>query len=238
MSEPILRVEGLNVYYGGNYILRDASMRLDKGVVTIIGRNGMGKSTFVKAIMGLVPVYSGSISFLGVQIAGRKPYEVARLGIGYVPQGRGIFPSLSVDEHLRFAARNTGEIVGCWDADRVYGLFPQLKKHFKQQGSNLSGGEQQMLAIGRALVTNPTLLIMDEPSEGLAPIVVQQLKECCIELAANDGLSIVLVEQSLSLAEAVSDHTCVMVTGKFEYSGSLKALLSDKTATSQLLAVG
>jgi ABC-type branched-subunit amino acid transport system ATPase component len=212
-------------------------MRLEKGTVSIIGRNGMGKTTFVKAIMGLVPAHSGSIIFRGVQIKGKKPYEIGRMGIGYVPQGRRIFPSLSVDEHLRFAARNS-DGKGGWDAGRVYELFPRLKERTGQSGTNLSGGEQQMLAIGRALVTNPVLLIMDEPSEGLAPVVVQQLKECCVELATNCALSIILVEQSLSLAGAITDHTCVMVTGQFAYTGSLKDLLADKTTTSQLLSVG
>ena len=243
MSEPILRVEDINVYYGGSHILHNVSMQLDKGVVTVIGRNGMGKTTFVKALMGLVPTRSGSISFLGTQLVGKKPHEIARLGIGYVPQGRIVFPSLTVDEHLRFAARKTrksgnGNKNADWNADRVYELFPRLKERARQFGANLSGGEQQMLAIGRALVINPTLLIMDEPSEGLAPIVVQQLKECFLELTLNNDIPILLVEQSLSLAEAVSDRTCVMVTGCFAYMGSLKSLLADKTNMSQLLAIG
>jgi len=238
VSEPILRVENINVYYGGSHILHDVSMQLDKGVVTVIGRNGMGKTTFVKALMGLLQARSGSITFLGTQLIGKKPHEIARLGIGYVPQGRAVFPSLTVDEHLRFAARKKTDNNTNWDADRVYELFPRLKERTRQSGTNLSGGEQQMLAIGRALVTNPKLLIMDEPSEGLAPIIVQQLKDCFLELAHNSGISILLVEQSLYLAEAVSDYTCVMATGRFAYIGSLKSFLADKTNVSQLLAIG
>jgi ABC-type branched-subunit amino acid transport system ATPase component len=153
MPESILQIEGLNVHYGGSHILHSASMRLEKGAVSIIGRNGMGKTTFVKAIMGLVPARSGSISFRGVQIKGKKPYEIGRMGIGYVPQGRRIFPSLSVDEHLRFAARDSGG-KGRWDASKVYELFPRLKERAGQSGANLSGGEQQMLAIGRERTDN------------------------------------------------------------------------------------
>ena len=160
-ASTLLRVEDLHVYYGSSHVLQGASLTLSSGIAGIIGRNGMGKTTFVKAIMGLVSVRAGSIRLCGEEIANLKPYEIAGRGVGYVPQGRAIFPSLSVDEHLLMAARTrTGKE---WTVDRVYEMFPRLKERAKQGAATLSGGEQQMLAIGRALVTNPVLLIMDEP---------------------------------------------------------------------------
>lgn len=236
MTKSILKINDLHVYYGGSHVLQGASLEIEKGAVAIVGRNGMGKTTFVSAIMGLVPIKKGTILFEGKDITGLKPYQIAKLGIGYVPQGRRVFSSLTVDEHLRFAARkNSTDDV--WDAERVYELFPRLKERSRQKGTSLSGGEQQMLAIGRALVTNPKLLIMDEPSEGLAPIIIEQLKSFCRELV-NTNLTIIIVEQCLHLAEAVTDNVNVMVTGQFEYSGSFKALLSNEQLTQKLLSVG
>ena len=231
---PILKVEDLHVYYGGSHILQGVSMELDRGMTAIIGRNGMGKTTLVKAIMGLVPARRGTVFLGGEPITGLPPYTIARKGIGYVPQGRKIFPSLSVDEHLRFAAR---PVPGGWDAEKVYTFFPRLKERWKQSGTNLSGGEQQMLAIGRALVTNPKLLIMDEPSEGLAPVIVDQLIEFCRALKQTD-MSLVLVEQNLTFARSVSENINVMLTGKFAYQDSFEKLMADHELTRQLIGVG
>ena len=231
---PILKVEDLHVYYGGSHVLQGVSMELERGMTTIIGRNGMGKTTLVNAIMGLVPTREGSVWLDGTRITGLPPYLIARKGIGYVPQGRKIFPSLTVDEHLRFAAR---PVSGGWDAEKVYELFPRLKERYRQSGTNLSGGEQQMLAIGRALVTNPKLLIMDEPSEGLAPVIVDQLIDFCAKLKETD-MALVLVEQNLTFARSVSDHVNVMLTGRFAYQDSFAALMADHTLTHQLIGVG
>ncbi len=234
MSTPILTVEDLHVYYGGSHILQGVSMTLSEGMMAIIGRNGMGKTTLVSAIMGMAPVRQGKICLCGEDITGRPSYKIARRGIGYVPQGRKIFPSLSVDEHLRFAARPGPD---GWDAEKVYAFFPRLKERYRQSGITLSGGEQQMLAIGRALVTNPKLLIMDEPSEGLAPVIVDQLIDFCRRLGQTN-MALVLVEQNLSFARKVAEEVNVMLTGQFAYQGSFDKLMADRALTHQLIGVG
>lgn len=236
MNNSILKAEDVHVYYGGSHILQGVSMDLKKGSMTIIGRNGMGKTTFVKAIMGLVPTRQGKIYLDGELITGLKPHQIARKGIGYVPQGRKIFSSLSVDEQLRFIANGKGGDDG-WTPEKVYEFFPRLKERYKQSGTNLSGGEQQMLAIGRALVTNPKLLIMDEPSEGLAPVIVDQLIEFCQKLNQTN-MSLILVEQSLRFAREVSSYTNVMLTGKFVYQDKFDKLLADKELTHQIIGIG
>src|SRR6266699_5091990 len=174
MVEPILTVEELDAYYGSAPILQNVQFEMGAESVAVVGRNGMGKSTLCASIMGLMPSLRGSargsIKFLGQEILGRPPYKISAVGIGYVPQGRRLFPSLSVDEHLRMIAGRTS---GGWTPERVYDLFPRLAERKRNGGAQLSGGEQQMLAIGRALLTNPKLLIMDEPSEGLAPAITE-----------------------------------------------------------------
>lgn len=239
MTTPILEVKNLNTYYDGSHILHDTNFMLQKGIQCVIGKNGMGKTTLMNSIMGIVKPRSGQILLKGENIAGLKPYQIAQKGIGYVPQGRQVFASLTVDQHLHFADRKQLDpgIQSHWDADRVYELFPRLKERYKSYGTNLSGGEQQMLAIGRALVTNPFLLIMDEPSEGLAPIIVEQLIEAIHKLIET-GISIILVEQSIYVASKASDNVNVMLTGKIEYSGSITELLADKDLTNRLLSIG
>ena len=234
-ATPLLRVEDVHVYYGSSHALQGASLTLASGIAGIIGRNGMGKTTFVKAIMGLVAVRSGSIRLCGEEIANLKPYQIAGRGVGYVPQGRAIFPSLSVDEHLRMAARaRTGKE---WTVDRVYEMFPRLKERAKQGAASLSGGEQQMLAIGRALVTNPVLLIMDEPSEGLAPVTLDGLIDNLRSLVQS-GISLLLVEQNLHTAVSlVRDDLYVMIAGRTGQKVSRELLLRDDRVREQLLGV-
>src|SRR4029077_8351054 len=207
--EPLLSVEGLNAFYGPAQALRDVSFELAPGATAIVGRNGMGKTTLCNAILGVPPArVSGSIRFGGTELVGRASYRIAGLGIGFVPQGRRLFPSLSVDEHLRMAAgRSSGKR---WTVDGIYELFPRLAERKRNGGAELSGGEQQMLAIGRALVTNPTLLVMDEPSEGLAPAIIEQLIETFVKLA-EEGLAVLLIEQNLGVATAIADRLLVMV---------------------------
>jgi branched-chain amino acid transport system ATP-binding protein len=201
----------------------------------VIGRNGMGKSTLCAAIMGFPqPVTSGSITFQGHEIRGRSSFRIAAAGIGYVPQGRRLFPSLTVDEHLRMvASRNQGSR---WTADGVYDLFPRLYERRRNGGAQLSGGEQQMLAIGRALVTNPRLLIMDEPSEGLAPAVIETMIEAFRNLE-QDGLAILLIEQNLGVATALAERQLVMVAGRIFTETTAQALAADPDAQRRFLGV-
>ena len=229
----ILSVDDINVHYGSSHVVQGISLGFMKGLVAIVGRNGMGKTTFVKAIMGLVPVTSGNIRFSGNDITNKRPYEIALLGIGYVPQGRELFRSLTVDEHLQLAVREEG---GGWDSTRVYELFPMLKKLSKKGASLLSGGQQQMLAIGRALVTNPALLIMDEPSEGLDPIVLESVIETCKELV-RAGISVLLIEQNLHAATSLADELHVMVSGRIVQKVNSEMILHDKKTQDQLLGV-
>src|SRR5213596_210892 len=190
MRDPLLVVEGLDAFYGPAHVLQNVSFSVTEQAVSIIGRNGMGKSTLCAAIMGMTPPRtSGSVRFEGTELVGRASYKIAGLGIGYVPQGRRLFPSLSVDEHLRMVAGRNG---GPWSMRRVYEHFPRLAKRKRNGGAQLSGGEQQLLAIGRALLTNPKLLIMDEPSEGLAPAIVESLIETFRTLE-REGLAILVV---------------------------------------------
>lgn len=232
VTTPILSIEKLCTSYGLSQVLYETNLELKEGFALVIGRNGMGKTTMVESLMGLIPS-TGSIRFMGEEIRGLKPHEIARKGIGYVPQGRRIFPSLSVDEHLGFCARKNST----WSAERVYELFPRLKERRKQMGTSLSGGEQQMLAIGRALVTNPKLLVMDEPSEGLAPTIIDILVDFT-KVLAEEGVHMLLVEQNLDFAYRVSDNANVIVTGENVYSGSFKELRDDKELTRKLLGVG
>jgi branched-chain amino acid transport system ATP-binding protein len=213
MSEALLAVEGLNAYYGPAHVLHDVSFTMGDEPVSIIGRNGMGKTTLCASITGITPPRAtGSIRFRGRELVGKPSYKIARNGIGYVPQGRRLFPSLSVDEHLRMLAgrRNGGTR---WTPERIYELIPRLAERKRNGGAQLSGGEQQMLAIGRALLTNPELLIMDEPSEGLAPAIIEMLTETFVRQAA-EGLRILLVEQNLAVATSIAERQLVMIGGE------------------------
>ncbi len=237
MPSNLLEVKDLNVYYDQAHILQGIDLAVGTEPVAIIGRNGMGKTTLCQALMGLVPVAKGDISFDGTKLIGRKSYQIASLGIGYVPQGRRIFPSLSVHEHMLLAARGRrGESNRHWTVERIYELFPPLAERRKIGTGALSGGEQQMLAIGRALLTNPRLLIMDEPSEGLAPIIVDHLLEALKRLSA-EGIGMLVVEQKLSVATSLADHVLIMVKGRIALEATASALLADEDAQRRYLGV-
>ena len=213
MSEPLLVVEDVHAFYGPAHVLHGVSFTIGDEPVSIIGRNGMGKTTLCAAIMGMTPPrVSGSIRVGGSELVGKPSYKVARLGVGYVPQGRRLFPSLTVDEHLRMVV---GSQNGArrWTPAAVYQLFPRLAERKRNGGAQLSGGEQQMLAIGRALLTNPELLIMDEPSEGLAPTVIEALIETFRKLA-QEGLRILLIEQNLAVATSLAERQLIMIAGE------------------------
>ena len=237
MTNPILKADNINVYFGKSHILQGASLEVGEGITAVVGRNGMGKTTLMNALMGLVPATTeGKVTFQGEDITNLKPYKIARKGIGYVPQGRRIFPSLSVEEQLTFIYRKSGDPDG-WTLEKVYDFFPRLKERRKNSGNHLSGGEQQMLAIGRALMLNPKLLIMDEPSEGLAPIIIEQLIDFCHRVKET-GLSILLVEQSMYFAMNVSEIAHVMQNGIFVYNGNFKELMADEDKAQQILGIG
>lgn len=237
MSKIVLEIKDLEVSYGTVKILQGLNLTMESGITTIVGRNGMGKTTLLKAIMSLATVTGGSIRFKNREIAGLPPYKIAQAGIGYVPQGRMIFSKLTVDEQLRFVQRNPGKKENEWNTERVYALFPRLKERYNSMGTSLSGGEQQMLAIGRTLTTNPDLLLMDEPSEGLAPVILDRLVEFVDEIIKS-GISVLLVEQNLPFAQQITDEVYVMVPGNFGYYGSLRELLANEEMTQKLLVAG
>jgi branched-chain amino acid transport system ATP-binding protein len=232
---PLLEVSGLNVHYGPSHVLQDVSFEVRDEPVSLIGRNGMGKTTLCNAILQMPPgKTSGSIRFAGTEIVGRSSYKIAGAGIGYVPQGRRLFESLTVDEHLKMLAPRRGE--SRWTVQRVYELFPRLAERKGNGGMQLSGGEQQMLAIGRALLTNPKLLIMDEPSEGLAPTIIETLIETFRGLAA-EGLAILCVEQNLAMATSMADRQLVMVAGQIAAETTASELAHDPEAQRRWLGV-
>jgi branched-chain amino acid transport system ATP-binding protein len=206
----MLLVEDIHTYYGDSYILQGASLRVEKGeVVAVLGRNGVGKTTLVRSILGLTPPRRGRVAYQGTDITRLPAYRIARLGLGYVPQGRRIFPSLSVRENLDVTARGQGR----WSLERVLELFPNLSHRLRQLGGKLSGGEQQMLAAGRALVTNPELMLLDEPSEGLSPLMVRELGRV-IEALKAAGTSVLLIEQHLRFATRYADRIYLMSKGR------------------------
>jgi uncharacterized protein (UPF0261 family)/ABC-type branched-subunit amino acid transport system ATPase component len=234
-STPALEVKGLDVYYGHSHALQGVDLTLDTGVFSVVGRNGMGKTTLCKTIVGLVRASGGSIRIRGEEATGLSPARIARLGVGYVPQGRRLWRSLSVDEHLRLAA---GMRRGPWTTDRIYETFPRLAERKDHGGSQLSGGEQQMLAISRALVTNPHLLIMDEPTEGLAPVIVTQVEEMLVRLGEDGDMSVLVIEQNIGVATAVSGNVAIMVNGRVNRIIESARLAADRDLQQRLLGVG
>src|SRR5262245_40920750 len=197
-------IRNLNVHYGVAHALQDVSLSFDKGVLSVVGRNGMGKTTLCNAITGLVKA-SGSVKLDGEEILGLAPNVITGKGIGYVPQGRRVWPSLSVDEHLKLSSKNNFSGKKNWTVERIYATFPRLAERKRNGGAELSGGEQQMLAISRALLFNPKLLVMDEPTEGLAPVIVQQVAAMLKTLAAEGEISVLVIEQNLGVAIDVAD---------------------------------
>jgi branched-chain amino acid transport system ATP-binding protein len=236
MSEPLLVVENLNGYYGTAHVLQDVSFSMGVEPVAMIGRNGMGKTTLCKAIVGLLGTTGhsdGSVRLEGTEIHGRPSYKIAKGGVGYVPQGRRLFTSLTVDEHLQIVGAPSK---AAWTSPRVYELFPRLAERKNVSGTSLSGGEQQMLAIGRALLTNPRLLIMDEPSEGLAPTIVEGLVQTIKDLAAA-GMGLLVVEQNLGVATSLAERQLVMVAGSIATETTAEALIGDPVAQRRYLGV-
>jgi branched-chain amino acid transport system ATP-binding protein len=233
----MLEVDAINAYYGDSHILHGVSLSVRPGeVVCLLGRNGAGKTTTILTIMGYLQPRPGRIRYKGRDIAGLPPYALARLGFGFVPQERGIFPSLTVRENLTVFARTGRGGAGSWTLPRIFELFPALQARQRNLGFQLSGGEQQMLSIARALMLNPSLLLLDEPSEGLAPIIVQQIIEVLLRLK-REGLAIVLVEQNLSAAFAVGDRHHVMNKGEICFSGSTAQLERDDFVLREYLSV-
>ena len=218
-----LRLEGVRAGYGETVVLEDVAFALpERGALAVLGRNGVGKTTLLATIMGLTTFHAGAIEYRGAPVAGLPTHARNRLGIGYVPQARDIFPSLSVEENLTVAARS-----GRWDLARVYDLFPRLAERRSHRGNQISGGEQQMLAIGRALMGNPALLLMDEPLEGLAPIIVEMLLKAMERLIRDEALTVVLVEQSAKLALEVTSSALVLSRGRIVHRGPSAELLAD-----------
>lgn len=231
-TESLLAINALHVFYGASHVLHGVTLTAEAEPVAIVGRNGMGKTTLCKAVMGLVPVRSGSVCVRGKMMTGSRPYQIARAGLGYVPQGRRIFPSLSVEEHLQLTVRPGGR----WTIERIYDLFPRLAERRHNGGGALSGGEQQMLAIARALLLNPSLLVMDEPTEGLAPVVVDQVTET-LKAIQSEGVGLVLVEQNFAVATAVAERLLVMVNGTIALETTASELLRDESLQRRYLGV-
>jgi urea transport system ATP-binding protein len=225
-----LVVEGLNQYYGGSHILRNVSFELPAGkVTTLLGRNGVGKTTLLRTLMGLIPARTGSVTFENRQLTKAKPYERARAGLGYVPQGREIFPRLTVEENLRMAL--TGNRI----PERIFELFPVLKQMLGRRGGDLSGGQQQQLAIGRALVMAPKILILDEPTEGIQPSIIKDIERVIRTLAASGEMTILLVEQYYDFARSLADQYLVMERGEIAARGRGEDM--DRDGVKRLLAV-
>ncbi len=237
MSAPLLTVRRLNAWYGRAHVLFDVDLDVGAGeVVALMGRNGAGKSTTMKAIMGLIVERSGEISFDGARIERLDAFRVARAGIGYVPEDRRIFTDLSVLENLDVGRRPARPGVPAWNAQRLFALFPNLGAMPQRPGGRMSGGEQQMLSVARTLMGNPRLVLLDEPSEGVAPIIVEQMADMIVELKKH-GLSVLLSEQNVPFAAAVSDRAYVLEKGQVRFAGTMSALDADEEVRRQYLAV-
>ncbi len=232
MSGTLLAVDGLVAGYGDSIILEDVSLQLAaRGSLALLGRNGVGKTTLIASLLGLTRIHRGTVTFAGADVTGARPYARARAGMGWVPQERDIFPSLTVKENLTVIERP-----GPWTLQRVYGLFPRLEERSGNLGNQLSGGEQQMLALGRALMLNPTLLLLDEPFEGLAPNIVEEL-EHAIGLMQGEGIALLLVEQHVEAALRLSENAVVLERGRVTHAGPSAALRQDRALLESLIAI-
>lgn len=238
-ADTVLEAQGLRASYGASQVLHGVDIRCRRGQITaLLGRNGVGKSTTLKSVMGLVPPRAGSVRFSGQEIAGRPPHQLARMGIGYVPEERHVFPTLTVLENLQMGTpvRPRAGAADTWSIDRVLEVFPGLQRRIDSKGRYLSGGEQQMLSIGRALVSNPDLMLIDDPSEGLAPVIVEVVEKVIRDVAAH-GISVLLVESKLPVVERLADRVYVMSKGQCVYEGSAADLKSDHEVRKRYLEV-
>jgi len=237
MSNTLIQVQGLNSFYGASHILRNIDFKVNRGeTIGLMGRNGMGKSTLLKSIMGIVTPRSGHVHIKGERMNGRDIFEVAQLGIAYVPEGRGIFGNLSVLENLKMAARPGTQGQNDWTYERVLETFPRLKERLGHGGQQLSGGEQQMLTIGRALMTNPDVLILDEATEGLAPLIAREIWRIC-SVIKESGISSIIVDKNWKHVTKITDRNVILVKGEVVFEGSSELLQSQPEIMAQHLGV-
>ena len=237
MSDLLIQAQDLNTYYGASHILRGVNFSVGRGeTIGLMGRNGMGKSTLLKTLMGIVPPRTGTVDIQGQRMNGRPTFEVAQRGIAYVPEGRGIFGNLSVVENLKMAARAGTQGQRDWTYERVLETFPRLKERLGHGGQQLSGGEQQMLTIGRALMTNPDVLILDEATEGLAPLIARDIWRIC-SLIKESGISSVIVDKNWKHVTQITDRNTILVKGQVVFEGSSQILLDDPSVLEQHLGV-
>ncbi|MBI3453276.1 MAG: ABC transporter ATP-binding protein [Rhodospirillales bacterium] len=233
----MLRLEAVHAYYGRAHILAGIDLAVERGeAVVLLGRNGAGKTTTLKAAMGLVPVATGRVVFLGADIAGRAAHEIARIGIGYVPEDRRIFAGLTVMENLAVGRQPPRRDAPTWTVERLFGLFPNLAAMRDRPGGRMSGGEQQMLSIARTLMGNPRLVLLDEPVEGLAPAIVEEMARTVLALK-REGLTVLLSEQNLAFARLVADRAYVIEKGQLRFSGTMAALMADAAARTRYLSI-
>ena len=237
MNEMLIQAKGLQTYYGASHILRGIDFAVARGeTIGLMGRNGMGKSTLLKSLMGLVKPRGGTVHIMGRDMTGRAPYEIAKLGIAYVPEGRGIFGNLSVVENLKMAARSGTRGQKDWTYDRVLETFPRLKERLGHGGQQLSGGEQQMLTIGRALMTNPDVLILDEATEGLAPLIAREIWRIC-GVIRESGISSVIVDKNWKHVTQITDRNVILVKGEVVFAGTSPELHARPQLLEQYLGV-
>jgi len=236
----MLEVKGIHSYYGKSHILHGVSLELKEGeLVCLLGRNGVGKSTTLKSIMGIVRPSQGSIRFDGQELVGRQPYQIARIGVGYVPEDRRIFRSLTVHENLLMGIQKTtngSSLEGAWTIEKVYGIFPNLQERRSNKGSHLSGGEQQMLTVARTLMGNPKLILVDEPTEGLAPLIVKDVLEM-LATVRKSGVTVLMVEQNFKAAIKLADRFYIMAKGQMVFEGDTAALLAAEDVRKSYLEV-
>ncbi len=233
----MLEITGLDAYYGRAHILQGVSFSMQRGeVLALMGRNGAGKSTTMKAVMGLVPPAGGSVSFEGQRVDGREPFEIARMGIGYVPEDRRVFSELTVMENLSVAQRPARVDAPHWTPERLFALFPNLGRMRDRPGGAMSGGEQQMLTIARTLMGNPRLVLLDEPSEGLAPVIVEEMAKTILALK-SEGLTVLISEQNLHFAGNVADRAAIIEKGIIRFTGTMDELKADEAVRAQYLSV-
>lgn len=236
-GQPLLSVRGLQAWYGRAHILTGVDLSVERGeVVALMGRNGAGKTTTMKAIMGLLDRRAGAVAFDGREVSSLPPHRIARLGLGYVPEDRRVFTDLTVEENLEVGRQPPRDGAPHWTPERLYALFPNLAEMRGRRGGRMSGGEQQMLTLARTLMGNPSLLLLDEPSEGLAPRIVQQMADALRALKA-EGLSILVSEQNLAFAAAVADRASVIEKGQIRFEGPMRTLLEDEAVRRAYLAV-